>query len=96
MPCLKTINASQAYICQYQNLTGNYINCNANIYFNQKCIQNNIVPKFAKINIPNTSPASKFTHTQKLCLDMIYILFIHVCYLLEFSHMKKTDMVNYN
>jgi hypothetical protein len=24
-------------------------------------LRNNIIPKFAKINIPNTSPASKFT-----------------------------------
>ena len=38
------------------------------------------------------------THThKKLRLDMIYILSIHVCHLLEFSHMKKTDVVvNYN
>jgi hypothetical protein len=74
------------------------MNCNANLYFNQKCLQNNIIPKYAKINIPKTSQLQNLhRHKKKLCLDMIYILFIHMCYLLEFSHMKKTDVVvNYN
>ena len=61
MPFIKIINASRIYIHQYQNLKRKLYNCNANIYFNKKCLRNNTDLKFAKINIPNTSPASKFT-----------------------------------
>ena len=32
-----------------------------NIYFNQKCLHKNVISNFTKINIRNTSPASKFT-----------------------------------
>ena len=35
--------------------------CNANIYFNKKCLINNLTPTYAKLKFPNTSPASKFT-----------------------------------
>jgi hypothetical protein len=61
VPCLKIINASPAYVLRHQNLKRKPYNCNSNIHFNEKCLRNNIVPKFAKINIPNTSSASKFT-----------------------------------
>jgi len=63
MPCLKIINndASRAFIHQYENLKRKIYNSDANIHFNQRCLHNNTVPNFAKIKIPNTSPASKFT-----------------------------------
>ena len=54
-------NASQAFIHQYENLTRKIYNCNANTFANQRCLRNNIIPNFAKIKVPNTSPASKFT-----------------------------------
>ena len=61
--CLEIINndASRALIHQYENLKRIIYNCNANIYFNQRCLHNNIIPNFAKIKIPNISPSSKFT-----------------------------------
>jgi hypothetical protein len=39
-------------ICEYKT----------NIYFNQQSIRNNIVCHYAKVNVLNTSPNSKFTH----------------------------------
>jgi hypothetical protein len=60
-PHVKTVNASRAHIHRYQNVKRKLYNCNANIFFKQKCLRNNIIPIFVKINIPNTSPASKFT-----------------------------------
>ena len=57
---------------QYQNLQRELCNCNANIYFNKKkCARNNISPKSAKIKIPNTSPASKFTQQKANILRSI-------------------------
>lgn len=46
--------------------------CDANVHCNQKCLRDNIIPKFAEIKIPNTSPASKFA------------LFLYVC-ILEYN-----------
>ena len=68
MSCLKIIYASRAYIHQYQNLKRKLYNCNVNVYFHQKCLRNNVIPKFAKIKIPNTSLVSKF----------IPFLYIHI------------------
>jgi len=35
----KVINASQGCIHKYENLKRKLYNCNANIYFNQQCLQ---------------------------------------------------------
>ena len=54
--------ASQAkHINHYKNLRIKVLNCCASIYFNRRCLKQNIVPKYARIKIPNTSPASKTT-----------------------------------
>ena len=47
MPCLKIINndTNRALIHQYENLKRKLYHCNANIYFNQRCLLNNIHPK---------------------------------------------------
>ena len=37
--------------------------CNASIYFNRQCLKRNLTPSYAKITIPNTSPAH--SHTQR-------------------------------
>ena len=60
MPHLKIISTSQGHIHKYEDLKRKIHSCNANIYFNQKCLRTNIIPNFAKIKIPNTSLASKF------------------------------------
>jgi hypothetical protein len=39
------------------------LKCNSNIHFNQECINRGLVPKYARINVPNISPATTFTNT---------------------------------
>jgi len=46
---------------EYENLKRKLYNCNANIYFNLKCSRKQLIPNYAKIKIPNTSPAARFT-----------------------------------
>jgi hypothetical protein len=56
--------ASQAYsINQYKNTRLNILKCCSDIYFNRKCLETGVIPKYAQIKVPYTSPAS--THTQK-------------------------------
>lgn len=43
------------YIHQYNNTTMKIVNCNANIYFNQECIKNSLIPQYGKLQIPHTS-----------------------------------------
>jgi hypothetical protein len=50
------------------NTKRNLLNCNSNIYFNWQCLLKRITPNYAKIKIPNSSPAAKYTQqkTQNL------------------------------
>ena len=79
-PHVKIANASRAHIHQYQNVKRKLYNCNANIFFNQKCLRNNIIPKFFKIYVPNTSSTSKFTQHKAYILrlqnEIKYLLYI--------------------
>ena len=60
---IKVLYASQILIRQFENLKKKLHNCNACIYFNRKCLSKGLTPSYAKIRIPNTSPAHK--HTQR-------------------------------
>jgi len=68
MAHLKIINASRGPIHAYEYLKRKLYNCNANIYFNQQCSRKQLIPNYAKIKIPKTSPAARFTQwkTQNL------------------------------
>jgi hypothetical protein len=59
MPQFKSVDASQAYIQEFQNIRTKLYDYNVSIYFNQKCLWNNLIPNLAKIKIPKISPASK-------------------------------------
>jgi len=61
MYSIKLFVSQAKHINQYKNLRTKVVNCCANIYFNRQCIKQGIVPKYAHIKIPNTSPASKMT-----------------------------------
>jgi hypothetical protein len=63
MSHLKVINACRGPIHRFESLKRKIYNCNASIYFNQQCLKNKLVPTYANIKIPNTSPAHK--HTQR-------------------------------
>jgi DnaJ-class molecular chaperone len=53
------INASLAYtINQFKNINGKILKRKANIFFNKQCNLKGLTPTYAKINVPNTSPAS--------------------------------------
>ena len=56
----KVINASQGCIHKYENLKRKLYNCNANIYFNQQCLQKQWNPNYARIKDLNTSTAFKY------------------------------------
>ena len=52
--------ASQAQSTNlYENIRTNVMKCCANIYFNRQCLIKKVVPKYANINIPYTSPNTK-------------------------------------
>jgi hypothetical protein len=57
-------NARQAAsIYVYKNLKMKIINCNVNTYFNRQCLNKKIIPNYARIKAPHTSPAA--TNTEK-------------------------------
>jgi len=64
MSQLKVINASQGCIHKHENLKRKLYNCNANIYCKRQCLQKQLVPKYARIKDPNTSPAFKCTQSK--------------------------------
>jgi len=61
MTSIKFIVSQPECISQYKNLRINVLKCCANIYFNRQCLKQGIVPKYANVKIPQTSPASKVT-----------------------------------
>jgi len=61
MADLKIVNASQSLIRRFTSLKKRLYNCNANIYFNRQCLKRKLTPSYARIKIPNTSPAHKHT-----------------------------------
>ena len=58
---LKFIGTSQGPIHKFTSLKRKLYNCNANIYFNQECLKNKLIPTYAKLKFPNASPATKYT-----------------------------------
>ena len=74
------IIAGQAYsINVYKNIRTKIMKCCANIYFNQQCLKRKIIPKYANLNVPNTSPAAQMTK-KKIHITRIKdeIKFLHI------------------
>ena len=59
----RIMKASQSSINKIESLKRKLSNCNASVYFNRKCVRQTLTPVYAKIKIPNTSPACR--HTQQ-------------------------------
>jgi len=77
--------ASQAQnINQYKNLRTKVAKCCANIYFNKLYLYNKVVPKYAQLKIPKTSPASRST-AQKM-------LTMRIKEEIKFLHKKKEQL----
>jgi len=82
---VESLIASQAKtINRFRNLPTKVAKCSANIYFNRQCLKNNIIPKYAKVKVPNTSTASHHT-TQKAKIMRIKDE-------LKFLHKKKETL----
>ena len=63
MTHLEDDNASRGSIRRHKNLKRKLYNCKAKIYFNDQCLRRWLTPSYARIRIPNNSPAHK--HTQQ-------------------------------
>jgi len=61
MTHLKIVNASRDPIHKYEDPKRKLYKCNASIYFNQQCLNQHLTHSYARIKIPNTSPAHKYT-----------------------------------
>jgi len=85
MSSIKITLSSQARsIIQYKNLKTEVMKCFANIYFNWQCLIKKIIPNYAEIKIPYTSPATKiiFIH----CCTVLTVSLKHFILLLELKH----------
>jgi len=58
---IKIANANRGLVHEYENVKRKLLSCNANIYFNRQCYHKRLIPNFARIKIPNNSPAAKST-----------------------------------
>ena len=56
----------------------------ANIYFNRQCLQKHMIPKYARVKVPNTSSATKFTQHK------VYNL--RIKYEIKYLQMKKRQL----
>jgi len=45
----------------YKNCRSKLLKCCANIYFNKHCLLRKVIPKYAKLNFGNSSPAVRVT-----------------------------------
>ena len=61
MASIKFVACQAHTIFQYKNTRIKVLNCCANIYFNKQCLIKKIVPNYANIKLPNTSPATRTT-----------------------------------
>jgi hypothetical protein len=98
----KSINA-------YKNVRIKIMKCTANIYFNQQCLKRKSIPKYAKLMVPNTSPAAhetrkkihhnrikdeiKFLYKKKQNLN-IELYNAHLKAAHDWGHMWQTIMVS--
>jgi len=86
------MSTSQGHLHKYEDLKGKIYNCNANVYFNKKYLRKNIIPNFAKIKIPNTSPASQFTQGNEVVLDYKFVYFVNLHLPLMTYFVKKIKL----
>ena len=61
MTSIKLLASPAHSINRYKSTKSKLLKCCANIYFNKQCINRKITPKYAKIKVANTSPASQTT-----------------------------------
>jgi hypothetical protein len=91
MSLIKIDLASQARsINQYKNLRTKVMKCCANIYFNRECLIKKIIPNYAKIKIPYTSPATKIMFIHRCIVFTVSLK--HFVLLLELKHNRMSSI----
>jgi len=86
---LPSIHVAADNIHKSANSKRKLYNCNASIYFNRQCLKRKLTPTYAKIKIPNTSPAHKHTqHKVTIMRIKDEIKYLH-------SKKQKLNMVIY-
>jgi hypothetical protein len=69
-PRLK-VNASHATtIHKYKKLKTKIMKFNANICFNNKCLDHRVIPAFARLKVPHNLPASHITQRKAQILHV--------------------------
>jgi len=61
MAPIKVLASQVQSINLHENIITKVMKCCANIYFNRQCLIKKVVPKYANIKIPHTSPATNIT-----------------------------------
>jgi hypothetical protein len=61
MANIKFIASQAKIISLYKNTRTKLLKCCANIYFNKKCLEKRVTPKYANLKFNNSSPAAKVT-----------------------------------
>jgi len=84
MSQLKIVNANSGRIHEYENTKRKLYQCYTRIYFNKQCLRKKVIPSYAKMKIPNTSPAAKFTQHKTQ--------FLRIKDELKYLHMKKQQL----
>jgi len=81
MAPIKTLASQAKSINSYKSLRTKVMKCCANIYFNRQCLIKKVIPKYAKIKIPYTFPATKITQKKTQIIRLKDEI--------KFSYMKK-------
>ena len=86
MASVKLIASQARTIFQYKNTRIKVLKCCVDIYFNKQCLNKRIVPSYANIKLPNTSPAALTTqrkvHSMRIRDEI------------RFLHKKKPQLKN--
>jgi predicted RNase H-like nuclease (RuvC/YqgF family) len=86
MAPIKTLASQAKSINSYKNLRTKVMKCCANIYFTRQCLIKKVIPKYAKIKIPYTSPATNITQKKTQIMRLKDEI--------KFLYMKKEKLKN--
>jgi mannitol/fructose-specific phosphotransferase system IIA component (Ntr-type) len=84
MAPIKFVASQARTINQYKNIRTEVLKCCANIYFNKQCLVKKIVPNYANIKVPHTSPTTLVTQKK--------IHFIRIKDEIKFLQKKKQKL----
>jgi hypothetical protein len=68
MAPIKVAASHASSIYRYKNLKEKVMKCCMNIYFNKQCLIRKVIPNYARVEVPNTSPAAQYTRQKVITL----------------------------